>query len=73
MDQTQYREILIIDIKNNGYKWDTVRGKGGSEVALADASISQLKAIKYSLKKGSNVRSLRRAKQKSRSKLMFEL
>jgi hypothetical protein len=51
MTKDEYRKILIIDIKQRGYRWETVMGKGGSEIPLDQANVGQLKAIKYQLQR----------------------
>ena len=62
MDQKEYRKILIIDLKERGYKWDTVRVKDG-EKPLNNASINQLKGIKMGLIKASKKALLKQVNQ----------
>ena len=51
MTKDEYKKVLIIDIKQRGYRWETVMNKGGGEIPLEQADVGQLKAIKYQLQR----------------------
>jgi hypothetical protein len=63
MNQDEYKQILIIDIKQRGYRWETIRTKGGGEKRLDEASVNQLLAIRNNIRARNESRLLRKVKR----------
>ena len=72
MNQNEYRQILIVDLKKRGYKWETVKKKGGTEIPLSEASVTQLKAIRYQLMNRNNEKLRQQVNQALQKQMEFD-